>query len=37
MKVAIPDLLNDAAMFEWAGVNIGEEEAYLLMKSLKVR
>jgi hypothetical protein len=24
-------------MFEWAGVNIGEEEAYLLMKSLKVR
>lgn len=33
----IPDLLSDNKVLEWAGLGFGEEESYLMMKSLKVR
>ena len=32
----IPDIMEEARMFEWAGVNFGEEETYKLTKSIKV-
>ena len=32
----IPDLLADNTILEYAGLGFGEEESYLLMKSLKV-
>ena len=31
----IPNLAEQAAMLEWAGVNFGEDNTYLLQKSLK--
>jgi len=31
----VPDLLSDNKILEWAGLGFGEEESYLLMKSLK--
>lgn len=32
----IPDIMEEARMFEWAGINFGEEETYKLTKSIKV-
>lgn len=32
----VPDLLEDNKTLEWAGLGLGEEESYLLIKSLKV-
>lgn len=31
----MPDLLEEANMFEWAGIGIGREETYLLMLAMK--
>jgi radial spoke head protein 4A len=31
----IPNVIDEARMFEWAGVSFGEEETYKLSKSLK--
>jgi len=31
----VPDLINDAKIFQWAGVGFGDNETLLLMKSLK--
>ena len=33
----IPNINEEARMFEWAGVNFGEEETFKLSKSVKVR
>lgn len=32
----IPNINEEAKMFEWAGVSFGEESTYLLSKSIKV-
>lgn len=33
----IPNINEEARMFEWAGVSFGEEKTYLLGKAIKVR
>lgn len=35
-KFVIPDINEEARMFEWAGIGFGEEETYRLSKSIKV-
>ncbi len=35
--VLIPNLVEEAAMLEWAGIDFGEQETYKLSKSIKVR
>jgi hypothetical protein len=35
VNVSLPNLLEEAEMFEWAGVSFGEEETYKLQKALK--
>jgi hypothetical protein len=32
----IPNINEEARMFEWAGVGFGEEKTFLLSKSIKV-
>ena len=32
----IPNFMEEASMFEWAGIGFGEEETYKLSKSVKV-
>lgn len=31
----IPDIVEEARMFEWAGLSFGEDEVYKLSKSLR--
>jgi radial spoke head protein 4A len=31
----IPDLQEEARLFEWAGIGFGQEEVYLMQKSLR--
>jgi radial spoke head protein 4A len=31
----VPDMMTDASMLEWAGVNLGQEEVYKIMLSLR--
>jgi radial spoke head protein 4A len=33
--VSLPNLVEEAEMWEWAGVSLGEEETYKLQKALK--
>lgn len=33
----IPNVMEEARIFEWAGISFGEEETYKLSKALKVR
>ena len=35
--VVMPNLQQEAAMLEWAGIDFGEAEIYKLNKSMKVR
>lgn len=32
----IPDIMEEARMFEWAGICFGEEETFKMTKSVKV-
>ena len=32
----IPNVMEEARMFEWAGVSFGEEKTFLISKALKV-
>ena len=32
----VPDIMAEASMFRWAGVGFGEDEWYLIHKSVKV-
>jgi hypothetical protein len=32
----IPNIQDEARMFEWAGVSFGEDKTYLLSKAIKV-
>ena len=36
MHFIIPNIMEEARIFEWAGVGFGEEENYKLSKSIKV-
>lgn len=33
--MVIPDIIDEARIFEWAGVSFGEDEVYKLSKSLR--
>jgi len=33
---AIPNLVTQSRLFEWAGISFGEQETYLIAKSLAV-
>ena len=32
----VPNVLNEAKMFEWAGISLGEETWFLISKAVKV-
>jgi len=32
---ALPNIMEEARMFEWAGISFGEEMTFLLVKSIK--
>jgi len=32
----VPNILNEAKMFEWAGISLGEETWFLISKAVKV-
>ena len=36
LKASVPNVEEEAAMLEWAGISFGEEFTYKLSKSIKV-
>ena len=34
-QFVIPDIMEEARLFEWAGISFGEEETHLLAKSIR--
>lgn len=34
-KYIMPNISEEAAMFDWAGINFGDDNVYMLQKSLK--
>jgi len=35
VQYVMPNMMEQSKMFEWAGINFGEETIYLIQKSLK--